>query len=73
MCYIQRNLYQNDHYIRLVWHTQMYDRPYVLEEELEKELKSQAKEYYHDEIAFVTQEIEKLMQGEKQECTKEQK
>jgi hypothetical protein len=72
LCFIQNKLYHDDHTIQLVWELGVYEPTYKLEAELARELKSQAKEYYHDEIAFVTQEIEKLMQGEKQECLKEQ-
>jgi hypothetical protein len=72
LCYIQNKLYHDDHSIQLVWGIGGYEPTYRLEAELARELKSQAKEYYYDEIAFVTQEIEKLMQGEKEECTKEQ-
>ena len=72
LCSIQRKLYNTEHHIQLVWHAYCYDCPYTLETSLAEELKARAKEFYHDEIAFVTQEIEKLMQGEKQECLKEQ-
>lgn len=72
LCCIQNKLYKDDHSIQLVWNIGVYEPTYRLEAELARELQSQAKEYYHDEIAFVTQEIEKLMQGEKQECLKEQ-
>ena len=73
LCYIQNRLYKDDHSIQLVWGLAGgYEPTYSLEEELARELKERAKEYYHDEITLVTQEIEKLMQGEKQECLKEQ-
>ena len=72
LCYIQNKLYNDDHSIQLVWGLGGYEPTYRLEAELARELKGRAKEYYHDEIAFVTQEIEKLMQGEKEECIKEQ-
>lgn len=66
LCYIQNKLYYDDHSIQLVWGLAGgYEPTYRLEAELARELKSQAKEYYHDEIDFVTKEIEALMQGEK--------
>ena len=65
LCSIQRKLYNAEHYIQLVWQGYCYNTPYALEYSLAEELKARAKEYYHDEIAFVTQEIEKLIQGEK--------
>ena len=65
LCCIQRKLYKEDYCIQLVQWVAGFDCAYRLDPELARELKSQAKEYYHDEIAFVTQEIEKLMQGEK--------
>lgn len=68
LCYIQNKLYKDDHSIQLVWVTGGYEPTFRLEAELARELKGRAKEYYHDEITLVTQEIEKLMQGEKQEC-----
>lgn len=72
LCSIQEKLYKAEHLIQLVWKGYCYEFSYALEPSLAEELKARAKEFYHDEITFVTQEIEKLMQGEKQECLKEQ-
>ena len=67
LCFIQNKLYHDAHSIQLVWELGGYEPSYRLEAELARELKGRAKEYYHDEIASVTQEIEALMQGEKEE------
>lgn len=72
LCFIQRKLYDAEHHIQLVWHVYCCNCPYTLETSLAEELKARAKEFYRDEIDFVTKEIEALMQGEKEECTKEQ-